>query len=144
METPNHLKHKPIIKLEEYDKLDGPYSNNTDAKSLTIGLAQWNNSKSKDISAKVWRYTGTNENNGKWSRQSEELPLHRVIDLASLVCASIHYAKHTSVPMYDDFNITISKNHDLIPLLKEEIEKNKDSLDNSLKRLSKFLKSLGY
>lgn len=144
METPNHLKHKPIIKLEEYDELDGPYSNNTDAKSLTIGLAQWNNSKTTDLSAKVWRHTGTNQNDGKWSRQSEELPLHRVIDLASLVCASLHYAEHTSIPMYDKFNITISKNHDLIPLLKEEIKKNKEPLDNSLKRLSKFLKSLGY
>lgn len=32
------------------------------------------------ISAKVWRYTGE-----RWSRQSEELPLHRVLDLAILV-----------------------------------------------------------
>jgi len=40
-----------------------------------------------DISAKVWRYTGE-----KWSRQSEELPLHRVLDLAILVCrAKLHF-----------------------------------------------------
>lgn len=35
-----------------------------------------------DLSAKVWRYTGE-----KWSRQSEELPIHRVFDLASLLWA---------------------------------------------------------
>jgi hypothetical protein len=40
-----------------------------------------------DISAKVWRYTGE-----KWSRQSEELPMHRVIDLALLICrAKMHF-----------------------------------------------------
>jgi hypothetical protein len=39
-----------------------------------------------DVSAKVWRHTG-----GKWSRQSEELPLHRVLDLAILECRAIAY-----------------------------------------------------
>ena len=39
-----------------------------------------------DISAKVWRYTGE-----KWSRQSEELPLHRVLDLAILACRAQLY-----------------------------------------------------
>jgi len=33
------------------------------------------------ISAKIWRHTGE-----KWSRQSEEMPLHRVLDLAILIC----------------------------------------------------------
>ena len=41
-----------------------------------------------DISAKVWRYTGE-----KWSRQSEELPLHRVLDLAILTCRADLYLK---------------------------------------------------
>lgn len=49
----------------------------TDTKGLSLGLAQWNDRGKVDISAKVWRYTGE-----KWSRQSEELPLHRVLDLA--------------------------------------------------------------
>ena len=39
-----------------------------------------------DISAKVWRHTGE-----KWSRQSEELPLHRVLDLAILACRAQLY-----------------------------------------------------
>ena len=64
--------------------------NKTDAEGLSIGLAQWNSQGNTDLSAKVWRYTGE-----KWSRQSEELPLHRVLDLASLICASICYAKMT-------------------------------------------------
>ena len=52
----------------------------SDAKGLSLGLAQWNDRGRVDISAKVWRYTGE-----KWSRQSEELPLHRALDLAILI-----------------------------------------------------------
>ena len=81
MEIPTHLSHKPIVKLEEYSQLDGRFKNKTDAEGLSIGLAQWNSQGNTDLSAKVWRYTGE-----KWSRQSEELPLHRVLDLASLIC----------------------------------------------------------
>jgi len=80
MKVPNELKHKPVIVSEEYDRIDGRKSGNSDAKGLSLGLAQWNQRGSVDISAKVWRHTG-----GKWSRQSEELPLHRVLDLAILI-----------------------------------------------------------
>jgi len=68
--------------VRNYENVDGRYAYNTDAKGLSLGLAQWNDRGSLDISAKIWRHTGE-----KWSRQSEELPLHRVLDLAILVCA---------------------------------------------------------
>ena len=81
MKIPTTLKHKPVIVCENYENVDGRYAYNSDAKGLSLGLAQWNDRGKVDISAKVWRFTGT-----KWSRQSEELPLHRVLDLAILVC----------------------------------------------------------
>jgi len=83
MKIPNELKHKPVIVSEEYDRIDGRKAHNSDAKGLSLGLAQWNERGNVDISAKVWRHTG-----GKWSRQSEELPLHRVLDLAILIVKS--------------------------------------------------------
>ncbi|MGI5891803.1 MAG: DUF6530 family protein [Bacillota bacterium] len=87
MKIPTTLKHKPVIVSENYDSVDGRYAYNSDAKGLSLGLAQWNDRGKVDISAKVWRYTGE-----KWSRQSEELPLHRVLDLAILVCrAKLHF-----------------------------------------------------
>jgi len=59
-----------------YERFDGSYAGNTDAKYLSLGLAQWRGPADPDaVSAKVWRYV-----EGKWSRMSEELPLHRVID----------------------------------------------------------------
>lgn len=80
MRVPEHLGHKPIIGVDNYDRIDGRYANNTDAKAISIGKAQWN---TEDISAKVWRHTGE-----KWTRQSEELPIHRVLDLAILILSS--------------------------------------------------------
>ena len=86
MEIPTTLKHKPVIVSENYENIDGRSAYHTDAKGLSLGLAQWNDRGRVDISAKVWRYTGE-----KWSRQSEELPLHRVLDLAILVCRAQLY-----------------------------------------------------
>jgi len=145
MDIPTHLSHKPIVKLDEYSKIDGRFKNKTDAQGLSIGLAQWNdhnNPDDIDLSAKIWRHTG-----GKWSRQSEELPLHRALDLASLVCAAICYVKNDTVPMYDDFNISLAKNNKFIAQLKDGMEKENGEakyLDKSLSRLSKYLKQIGY
>jgi hypothetical protein len=87
MKIPTTLKHKPVIVAEDYHSIDGRYAGEaSDAKGLSIGLAQWNDRGRVDVSAKVWRYTGE-----KWSRQSEELPLHRVLDLAILVAKTKTY-----------------------------------------------------
>ncbi|MDD3096083.1 MAG: DUF6530 family protein [Candidatus Neomarinimicrobiota bacterium] len=85
MKIPTELKHKPVIISEDYDRIDGR-NRNSEAKGLSLGLAQWNERGKLDISAKIWRHTG-----GKWSRQSEEMPLHRVLDLAILICRSRLY-----------------------------------------------------
>ncbi|EEV29061.1 DUF6530 family protein [Enterococcus casseliflavus] len=86
MKIPENLKHKPVIKVEGYDTVDGKNALHTDAKGLSLGLAQWNDRGKVDISGKVWRHTGE-----KWSRQSEELPLTRILDLAILVAQSSLY-----------------------------------------------------
>ena len=80
MKIPTTLKHKPVVVVENYEEVDGRMAYHSDAKGLSLGLAQWNDRGKVDISAKVWRYTGE-----KWSRQSEELPLHRALDLAILI-----------------------------------------------------------
>ena len=86
MKIPTTLKHKPVIVAEDYSKIDGKYAYQTDVQGMSAGLAQWNDRGKVDISAKIWRYTGQ-----KWSRQSEELPLHRVLDLAIFVCDTLKY-----------------------------------------------------
>ncbi len=86
MKIPTTLKHKPVIISENYENVDGRNANDTDAKGLSLGLAQWNDRGNVEISAKVWRHTGE-----KWSRQSEELPLHRVLDLSILICKTMEH-----------------------------------------------------
>jgi hypothetical protein len=67
--APLHLKHCPTF-MVPYEPFDGPYVEDTDAKYLSVGLAQWRNPDDPDaVSAKVWRYV-----DGKWSRMSEEIP----------------------------------------------------------------------
>ena len=86
MKIPTHLKHKPVVCVENYDKVDGKYAGKSDAKGLSLGLAQWNDRGKLDISAKIWRYSGE-----KWSRQSEEMPMHRALDLAIMICKTYAY-----------------------------------------------------
>ena len=106
MKIPTTLKHKPVIVAENYENIDGRYQYDSDAKGLSLGLAQWNDRGRVDISAKVWRYTGE-----KWSRQSEELPIHRVLDMAILVCrARAYFMDAYRYPkLYDEENPVIDR-----------------------------------
>lgn len=78
MNAPTHLSHKPIVDLPNYNHYDSTYN---DALALSIGYPQWAPNKKDELSAKVWR----KDVNQHWSPQSEELPLHRVLDLAHLI-----------------------------------------------------------
>ncbi len=106
MKIPATLKHKPVFTCENYENIDGRDAYNSDTKGLSLGLAQWNDRGKVDISAKVWRYTGE-----KWSRQSEELPLHRVLDLAILICRTqLHFREAYRFPkLYDESKTDIAR-----------------------------------
>ena len=80
MQPPYYLKHKPIVSVD-YKGRD----ENGDAEFLSLGLSQWNE---KEISAKVFRKTDYG-----WSRQSEELPLWRLLDLNILLLAQLSKSK---------------------------------------------------
>lgn len=106
MKIPVTLKHKPVVVSENYENIDGRQAYHSDAKGLSLGLAQWNDRGKVDISAKVWRYTGE-----KWSRQSEELPMHRVLDMAILICKTKQYFMdaYRYPKLYDENNPRIDR-----------------------------------
>lgn len=159
MQIPTTLKHKPVIVVNNYEEVDGRQAYNSDAKGLSVGLAQWNDRGKLDISAKVWRYTGE-----KWSRQSEELPLHRVLDLTLLICeARRHFMEaYRYEKLYDPDNTTISRiglQGDAMtveictdnPLIDEDMKLFRDCLARDdeligerLATLARVLKELGY
>lgn len=158
MRIPNHLKHKAVIVAENYDRIDGQYAGNTDAMGLSLGLAQWNDRGKLDISAKVWRYTGE-----KWSRQSEELPLHRVLDLALLICEAKKHMQeaYRFEKLYDPdqtqigridlqgetMSVTINTGNEVIDedmkLFRDCLSKEDERIAERLKRLAEALKELG-
>ena len=159
MKIPTTLKHKPVIVSENYENIDGRRAYDSDTKGLSLGLAQWNDRGKVEISAKVWRYTGE-----KWSRQSEELPLHRVIDLAILVCRARQHFKeaYSFEKFYDPDNTQIDRiglQGDAMtvsvctdnPLIDEDIKlfadvlsKDDEMIGERLAMLSRLLKELGY
>lgn len=159
MKIPTTLKHKPVIVSENYENVDGRYAYNTDAKGLSLGLAQWNDRGKVEVSAKVWRYTGE-----KWSRQSEELPLHRVLDLAILVCrAQLHFREaYRYEKLYDTENPIIDrlglqgdamtvavctdneKIDEDIKLFSQALSNDGEIIGERLTTLSRVLKEMGY
>jgi hypothetical protein len=159
MEIPVTLKHKPVIVVDNYEQVDGRQAYGSDAKGLSLGLAQWNDRGKVEISAKVWRYTGE-----KWSRQSEELPLHRVIDLALLICKSRQYFMdaYRYEKLYDPEKTTIDriglqgdamtvkvctdnpKIDEDIQLFRDCISKDDELIGERLKALATILKDMGY
>jgi hypothetical protein len=154
---PVHLKHKPVIALENYEKIDGNYPpNETDAKGLSIGLAQWNEQDVLDISAKIWRHSGE-----KWSRQSEEMPLHRVLDLAILICHTMQYFSGKDINDKTSSNIIANLNLQAnsmpveiceangsikkhLKLLKDRLKGCEGILAERMKTLATILKKQGY
>ena len=77
MKAPKHLGHKPLVSVDDYESMDGHFAPHTDAKALSIGHAQYDYD---DMSMKVWRRPKK-----RWSPQSEELPMHRNLDLTILL-----------------------------------------------------------
>ncbi|SCZ82006.1 DUF6530 family protein [Acidaminobacter hydrogenoformans] len=159
MNIPTTLKHKPVIVVENYENIDGRYAYDTDAKGLSLGLAQWNDRGKVEISAKVWRHTG-----GKWSRQSEELPLHRVLDLAILVCRTkLHFQDaYRYESLYDESNTVLDrvglqgdamtvqvctdneKIKEDIKLFSQALSDDGERIGERLSTLSRLLKEMGY
>lgn len=159
MKIPTGLKHKPVIVVEDYENVDGRKSGKTDTKGLSLGLAQWNDRGKVDISAKVWRHTGE-----KWSRQSEEMPLHKVLDLAILICsAKLHFKEaYRFEKLYDESNpeldriglqgdamtVNVCTDNEYIDediqLFFETLSRDDELLSERLSSLSGMLKQLGY
>ena len=118
--APHWLSHKPVISVD-YEKQDG---NAGDAKFLSIGRSTWNK---EDFSAKVWRQNDS----GYYSRQSEELPLWRVLDLATLIAAAINGRKSSLDEIVQD--------KEFEPALKDYLAENMEILAPRLEALTEML-----
>ncbi|MGY4761921.1 DUF6530 family protein [Paenibacillus caseinilyticus] len=98
MNISTSLHHTPVIAAENYAQVDGRYARNTDVSGISLGLGQGKDQGKAGISAKIWRTAGEPA-----SDSSEELPIHRVLDLALLICrSSLHFQDAYRLPkLYD-------------------------------------------
>jgi hypothetical protein len=149
--VPLHLSHQPIFVIDDYEEKDGRYTGNTDAKGLSLGLPQWD--ESDGISLKIWRHTGV-----KWSRQSEEIPVHRALDLTLLFLLAILARKNgtntesiscgdlniqAKIPIVPKQDQDAERLHRMLGLLSQYLEEEKDTIRDRLTAISEVLKKLG-
>lgn len=159
MPIPTSLKHKPVMVCDNYENIDGRKAYSSDAKYLSLGLAQWNDRGTIDIAAKIWRHTGE-----KWSRQSEEMSLNRVLDLAILIIRSQAYFRdaYKFSRLYDEeqvqidrigmqgdaMNISVCTENECldtdIKLFRDALLKDDEIISERCKILSTLLKEAGY
>ena len=81
---------------------------------------------------KIFRHTG-----GQWSRQSEELPIHRVGDLALLLLTAMKKAYQPN-PDQSILNEVVLK-EDEMDFLKEQFEKDKERIQQSFLEIKRIL-----
>lgn len=92
-DLPQNLAHKPVYALP-YEHFDGFYGKGTDARFISIGLAQYN---PYEVSLKIFRHTGE-----KWTRQSEELPLHRAIDAVTFLAKALYDSDNGNLEVHSE------------------------------------------
>lgn len=128
--APENLSHTPIVAVD-YEKIDKK-AGAGDARFLSIGYSTWTkectNQGDKDLSAKVFR----KDDNDKWARQGEELPLWRVLDLATLLVAVINEKQS----YLEEF---VQKKEDR-DYLREYIKKNMELYSSKMAELQNVLK----
>lgn len=136
MKSPKHLGHKPLVSVNDYNQIDGIYRGaSTDAKALSIGWAQYDND---DIAMKVWRHTGT-----KWSRQSEELPIHRNLDLTILLLHVLFDEDVNPDSLLVKSKSLITEDQDNgIQAIRDFYEANKNYLEPRLKEMRELLNKM--
>ncbi|MCZ8519429.1 MULTISPECIES: DUF6530 family protein [Paenibacillus] len=159
MNIPTSLPHQPVIVSDNYGRVDGRYSRRTDVKGLSLGLTQGSDQGRTDISANLWRHPGE-----PGASPSEELPIHRVLDLAILICrSSLHFQDAYRYPLLydpdqpmidriglqgDAMNVSICTEN---PMIDQDIQRfaqvlneDGDMIGERLRVLSQLLEELGY
>ncbi|GED24686.1 hypothetical protein BAG01nite_07880 [Brevibacillus agri] len=159
MKLPTTSQHKPVVVSENYDRVDGRSARNTDVKALSLGLAAKNDTGKAAIAAKAWKSTGE-----AWSTESEELPLHRILDLSLLVCRTLNHFReayryeHFYDPQKpvidrialqgDALNVAICTDndtlHDDIKQFSRVLSEDDELIGERLRALARLLKDMGY
>ena len=127
---PLNLNHKPIIAANYQTVNSTDYS---DAKFLSVGRAQYN---PENASVKIFR----KPDNGRWSRQSEEVPIQRLgFMMEMLLAAMLRCQNADSTPSELQEEIIAPQDMDF---LLDEIRKNRQPIFESLSRIKAYIEEI--
>ena len=129
-QLPWWLTHKPVLACRYEDAT----LSNEDAKFISIGKATYD---SDCASIKIWRRTADDQ---RWSRQSEEIPIHRVGLCMQMLLSAIRLSQSTDgvLPSETDLKEEIQTD-DCLPFLRHSIQSDRNSIKKSLIEVKRLL-----
>jgi len=132
-DIPIWLKHKPIL-ASNYCVVN---DDGSDARFLTLGRAQYDNENSASV--KMWRYS---EDGNRWSRQSEEVPISRITDMALMLVSAIKTLKTLDYRTGFTYLKEDFVNEDDMPFIKKCIDSDSPRIKKSLSELKRLLNDI--
>ncbi|MPM53322.1 hypothetical protein SDC9_100089 [bioreactor metagenome] len=148
------MEFKPVITCDNYKKVDGFRTSNSDIEKLEMGVRKNKDNNRDEIIEKLLKLDGG----------FDEIPVNRVLDMTILLCeVSLYFKEAYRMPkLYDENNLTISRvglqgdamnieicksnknlDKDIIALA-DEFNKQGELLGERFKVLAEILEELGY
>ena len=126
-DIPTWLSHKPIVAC----RYGNGFGDDTeDAKYLSVGRAQYDQ---QSASVKVLRHSGI-----RWSRQSEEVPIHRLGYMMQMLLSTIRLVQAEKTSPQTSLHEEIIC-PDELEFLKSEFHKNRDEIVHSIKEIKELV-----
>lgn len=148
------MEFKPVITCDNYKKVDGFRTSNSDIEKLEMGVRKNKDNNRDEIIEKLLKLDGG----------FDEIPVNRVLDMTILLCeVSLYFKEAYRMPkLYDENNLTISRvglqgdamniemcksnknlDKDIIALV-DQFNKQGELLGERFKVLAEILEELGY
>ena len=95
------MEFKPVITCDNYKKIDGYRTPNSDIEKIDIGVKKNIDNNKLEIITRLLKSDGG----------FDEIPVNRILDMAILLCeASLYFKEAYRMPkFYDENNLTISR-----------------------------------
>ena len=129
------MEFKPVITCDNYKKIDGYRTPNSDIEKIDIGVKKNIDNNKLEIITRLLKSDGG----------FDEIPVNRILDMAILLCeASLYFKEAYRMPkFYDENNLTISRGGLQGDAMNIKICKDNENLDKDIITLADELTNQG-
>ena len=129
------MEFKPVITCDNYKKIDGYRTPNSDIEKIDIGVKKNIDNNKLEIITRLLKSDGG----------FDEIPVNRILDMAILLCeASLYFKEAYRMPkFYDENNLTISRVGLQGDAMNIKICKDNENLDKDIITLADELTNQG-